>query len=121
MNTLLIFAGLLFAAMLIEPLAGRLHLPFSAALVAGALVSPTDPPGGITSLCRRLRLGARLPTLIEGESLFNDATAIVLFALLLNLATMSGETPGLAATALEFIRVFAAERRRASRWARWVY
>jgi monovalent cation/hydrogen antiporter len=53
-------------------------LPWSAAFVLGAVVSPTDPIAA-TSIARRLGVPRRLVTLIEGESLVNDATALVLY------------------------------------------
>jgi Na+/H+ antiporter len=53
-------------------------LPWSAAFVLGAVVSPTDPIAA-TSISRRLGVPRRLVTVIEGESLVNDATALVLY------------------------------------------
>jgi monovalent cation:H+ antiporter, CPA1 family len=58
--------------------------PFSlpAALVLGALLSATDPVA-VISLFKQLGAPKRLTVLVEGESLFNDATAIVLTRILL--------------------------------------
>jgi monovalent cation/hydrogen antiporter len=53
-------------------------LPWSAAFVLGAVVSPTDPIAA-TSIARRLGVPRRLVTVIEGESLVNDATALVFY------------------------------------------
>jgi Na+/H+ antiporter len=53
-------------------------LPWSAAFVLGAVVSPTDPIAA-TSIARRLGVPRRLVTVIEGESLVNDATGLVLY------------------------------------------
>jgi Na+/H+ antiporter len=53
-------------------------LPWSVAFVLGAVVSPTDPIAA-TSIARRLGVPRRLVTVIEGESLVNDATALVLY------------------------------------------
>jgi monovalent cation/hydrogen antiporter len=53
-------------------------MPWSAAFVLGAVVSPTDPIAA-TSISRRLGVPRRLVTIIEGESLVNDATALVLY------------------------------------------
>ncbi len=50
------------------------------ALVFGALVSATDPVS-VVALFRRLGAPRRLQVLLEGESLFNDGTAIVMFTL----------------------------------------
>src|SRR5918992_573042 len=53
-------------------------MPWSAAFVLGAVVSPTDPIAA-TLLAHRLGVPRRLVTIIEGESLVNDATALVLY------------------------------------------
>lgn len=52
------------------------QLPWASALVLGAMVSPPDADI-TTSIARRLGLPARLVTILEGETLFNDATAFV--------------------------------------------
>jgi CPA1 family monovalent cation:H+ antiporter len=61
------------------------------ALVFGALISATDPVA-VISLFRSLGVPKRLQVLMEGESLFNDGTAIVIFSLMLGIAnvTISG-------------------------------
>jgi Na+/H+ antiporter len=53
-------------------------LPWPAAFALGAIVSPTDPLAA-TAIARRLGLSRRLVTLLEGESLVNDATALVAY------------------------------------------
>ncbi len=55
-------------------------LAMPVALVFGALVSATDPVA-VVALFRRLGAPRRLQVLLEGESLFNDGTAIVMFSL----------------------------------------
>lgn len=50
----------------------------SVAFTLGAIVASTDPVA-VTALSRRLRLPERLGTLVQAESLFNDATSLVLF------------------------------------------
>jgi monovalent cation:H+ antiporter, CPA1 family len=55
------------------------------ALVFGALIAATDPVA-VVALFRALGVPKRLAVLIEGESLFNDGTAIVLFNLMLVVA-----------------------------------
>jgi len=55
-----------------------IDMPWTAAFVLGAVVSPTDPLAA-TSIARRLGVPRRLVTIIEGESLINDATALVLY------------------------------------------
>lgn len=57
-------------------------LPLSGALLFGALISATDPVA-VISLFNEIKAPKRLIVLIDGESIFNDATAIVLFSILL--------------------------------------
>ena len=57
-------------------------LPLGTTLVFGALISATDPVA-VTAILRELGLPKRLGLLMEGESLLNDATAIVVFGLIL--------------------------------------
>jgi len=53
-------------------------LSWGAAFVLGAVVSPTDALAA-TAIARRLGAPRRLVTLLEGESLVNDATALVAY------------------------------------------
>jgi len=62
------------------------HLPWAMAFVLGTAVGPTDAAAA-TSVARRLRLPRRLLTILEGEALFNDATALVLYAAAVTAAT----------------------------------
>ena len=68
------------------------QLTFPVALVFGALISATDPVA-VVALFRTLGVPKRLAVLIEGESLFNDGTAIVLFNLMLVVAVTGHYTP----------------------------
>lgn len=51
-------------------------LPFAAALALGAIVAPPDAVAAV-AVAKRVGLPRRLVTLLEGESLFNDATSLV--------------------------------------------
>jgi CPA1 family monovalent cation:H+ antiporter len=51
---------------------------WGAAFVLGAVVSPTDPIAS-TAIARRLGIPRRIVTIVEGESLINDGTALVLY------------------------------------------
>ncbi|MEU3524437.1 Na+/H+ antiporter [Streptomyces sp. NPDC038707] len=53
-------------------------LPFAAAVALGALIAPPDPVAA-TSVAGQLGLPRRLVSILEGEGLFNDVTAIVLY------------------------------------------
>lgn len=53
-----------------------------AALLVGAIISPPDAVA-ITSVARRVKLPRRVKSILEGESLVNDATGLVLYKLAL--------------------------------------
>ncbi|MEU9153879.1 Na+/H+ antiporter [Streptomyces sp. NPDC048417] len=53
-------------------------LPLPAALALGAVVAPTDAVAA-ASIARRVGLPSRLTTILQGESLLNDATAITAY------------------------------------------
>ena len=61
-------------------------IDWSLALLFGSIISATDPVS-VLSLFKRLGAPERLTVIIEGESLFNDGTSVVLFTILLNIAT----------------------------------
>ena len=54
---------------------------FGEYLLLGAIASATDPVA-VVALLRDLGCSAKVSTIIEGESLLNDGTAIVLFKVL---------------------------------------
>jgi monovalent cation/hydrogen antiporter len=53
-------------------------LTWPSAFVLGAIVSPTDPLAA-TAIARRLGVPRKLVTIVEGESLVNDGTGLVLY------------------------------------------
>ncbi len=76
------------------------------ALLFGALISATDPVA-VIALFKELGAPQRLTILVEGESLLNDATAIVFFNIILGLAITEHFGASEAGHAvLEFFRVF---------------
>ncbi|GAA4698328.1 Na+/H+ antiporter [Phytohabitans rumicis] len=70
-------------AVAVTPLSG------SMAFVLGAVLASTDPVA-VTALGRRLPLPARVQTLIQAESLFNDATSLVLVRVAVAAAVAGG-------------------------------
>ncbi len=64
-----------FVAVVAHALTG---LPWAAAFVLGAIISPTDAVAA-TAMTDRLRLPQEIVTILDGESLVNDATAIVAY------------------------------------------
>ena len=76
------------------------------ALLFGALISATDPVA-VIALFKELGAPERLTILVEGESLLNDATAIVVFKIILGLALTGTFVAADAGVAIaEFLRVF---------------
>ena len=77
---LLAAPGVVISALIVAlVLRAATGLPFELGMVVGAMVAATDPVAVIATF-RRLGVSRRLATLVEGESLANDGTALVLFS-----------------------------------------
>lgn len=72
---------------------GVLDIPWEAAFAFGALISATDPVA-VIAFFKSLGTPKRLSVLVEGESLFNDAVAVVAFGLAVAAAEGEGFTIG---------------------------
>jgi Na+/H+ antiporter len=68
-------------------------VPLAVALVAGAVVAPTDAVAA-TSVFARLDVPERLVTIVEGEGLTNDGTALVLYTGAVGAAMVGAVRPG---------------------------
>lgn len=88
--------------------------PWIAAVLTGTILAATDP-AAIVARLRKTGANNELLTLLEGESLFNDAAAIVLFSFVLGIASHSAmegavatgeEIAGAGSFALYFAVVF---------------
>lgn len=64
------------------------QFPWALAFAFGAIISPPDAVA-VTSILRRFSMNSRLITLLEGESLINDASAIIIYRISM-IALMSG-------------------------------
>ena len=62
------------------------------ALVFGSLIAATDPVA-VVAMFRTLGIPKRLAVLVEGESLLNDGTALVVFHLMLGIALSGAFNP----------------------------
>jgi Na+/H+ antiporter len=67
-------------------------LSWPAAIALGAIVAPPDASAA-TAVLRRLRPPHRLLVILEGESLFNDASALLIYRIAVG-AAMTGATAG---------------------------
>src|ERR1019366_7910896 len=77
---------LISAALIAAALAIGAGMPLPQPSVVGAMLSATDPAAVIATF-KRLRTPRRLATLIEAESVFNDGTGIVVFAIEVDLVS----------------------------------
>jgi monovalent cation:H+ antiporter, CPA1 family len=114
--------GVLLTAILVAGALAIVRVPFGPALLAGAILSATDPIA-VVAVFRRLKVSKALVTIVECESLFNDAVAVALYrgviaALTLGTASagavalIAGETLGgvLGGTLLGVLLAFAIAR-----------
>ncbi len=74
-------------------------LSWAMSFALGAIVSPTDPAAA-TAIMRRVGAPRRLVNILEGESLFNDATALVAYKVAV--AAAVGESVSAGHTVLVF-------------------
>ena len=78
--------------------------PLIAALLTGAILAATDPVAVVARL-REIGAPERLNVLLEGESLFNDATAIVLFGLFISMALSLQSEITTSGVIIEFVKI----------------
>jgi monovalent cation:H+ antiporter, CPA1 family len=86
--------GVILTALIVAGALAIVRVPFGPALLAGAILSATDPIA-VVAIFRRLNVPKTLVTIVECESLFNDAVAVLLYrgvlaALALGLAHAGG-------------------------------
>ena len=87
--------GAVFLTIAVVAVVARLlvpGMPWAAAIALGAIVAPPDAAAATTVL-KQLRPPHRLLVILEGESLFNDASALLVYRLAVG-ATISGALSG---------------------------
>lgn len=101
-----VVAAIALTAVILQPVADGLHFVegfgMRHALLFGALIAATDPIA-VVGLFKTLGAPKRLAVLVEGESLLNDGTGVVLFTLILGV--VSGGEFSMSTAALDFVRV----------------
>lgn len=102
---LMILSAAVTAAALYYGIGHPTGFPWIAAFIAGTLLSATDP-AAVLSLLKQADAPESLRTLLEGESLFNDATAIVLFSILIAIATNNQDATSWNELLIRFSEVF---------------
>ena len=99
--------GLLLSTVIIALIiSGFTSFGFMVALLLGAILSATDPVA-VISIFKQLGVPERLTILVEGESLFNDATSLVLATLLIGILSAGSFSQGVIFEGIvEFFIVF---------------
>jgi monovalent cation/hydrogen antiporter len=95
----LLSVGLVLATMLVVAAVAHAAiggLSWATAFMLGAIVAPTDAVA-VEVIAERLRLPRRLVTVLEGESLANDATALVAYVVAVNAVASGDFSLGMAA------------------------
>jgi CPA1 family monovalent cation:H+ antiporter len=112
--------GVLLTAAIVAGALSIVRVPFAPALLTGAILSATDPIA-VVAVFRRLKVPRTLATIVECESLFNDAVAVALYRgvlvgaiAIVALTTVAGAAGGVAlGVAIAFVtaRVLRGRRR----------
>ncbi len=103
---------LIVAVLLFYGIGHESEFPWMAALITGAILAATDPVA-VMAILKEMNAPKRIRVLLEGESLFNDATAIVLFSLFLSIATATadavpaGDLQSVIDVVVRFVSIFA--------------
>lgn len=102
---LLAFLGtLLSVALLATAFHYLLALPLPVATLLGVMLSPTDPVS-VLALFKEYGVARGLQTIVEGESVFNDGVAVVLYLIVLEV--LSGQSITVLEGVVEFTKVVA--------------
>ncbi len=102
--------GVVLTALIVAGALTIVHVPFGPAFLTGAILSATDPIA-VVAVFRRIRVPKTLATIVECESLFNDAVAVMLYRIVLAaLALGSVDAGPIARIALQTVAGVRCER-----------
>jgi len=96
-STFMVGTALYFALILLD-----ISLSYIYCLVFGALIAPTDPVA-VLAILKSVGVSKSIETKIAGESLFNDGVGVVVFLVLVGIAT-GGESAGVGDAFLLFLQ-----------------
>ena len=85
--------GVLLTAALVAGALSIVRVPLGPALLTGAILSATDPIA-VVAVFRRLKVPKTLATIVECESLFNDAVAVALYRAVLVALALGAASAG---------------------------
>lgn len=102
---LMLVAVFITAAILYIGIGHPVGFPVGIACLTAAILSAADP-GALIGLLHKIGVPERLEVLLESEGLFNDATAVVLFMLLLEMSMPGAHAQSLAEATVSFLEMF---------------
>lgn len=102
--SMLAVLGVVLSTLLIGFLLNQFwRIEFIYALLFGALITPTDPVS-VLSILKKIGAPQRLRVILEGESVFNDGTGVVVFSIILGIIS-GAKSFHLGDTLLTFLKV----------------
>ena len=101
----MMFASAITGGLLFLGINNSLGFPLITAMLAGIILSATDPVA-VVAIFKQLGAPPRLNALLEGESLFNDATAIVLYTVLVSMALGAEHSVNVSGAIVFFLKSF---------------
>jgi len=96
-STFMVGSAIYFALMWLD-----IPLSYIYCLVFGALIAPTDPVA-VLAILKSVKVSKSIETKIAGESLFNDGIGVVVFLILVGIAT-GGEDAGVSSAIMLFVQ-----------------
>lgn len=102
---LMLISSVVIAACVFYGIGNAAGFPWVAALITGILLSATEPMA-VLPLLKQHNTPERLSVLLEGESLFNDTTAVVIFSIFITVVIGMQDTISVEVVLLRLVEVF---------------